>query len=494
MSPVMRCVGISKWFGESQVLREVDLTVQAGEIHALLGENGAGKSTLMKIFSGLYPPDSGSLILDGNDVEFGSVSDAQVSGVSLIHQEPRMFPDLNVLENIWVDYRGPARRLKLKKVEAETEGYLDELGCQVDLRARIADVSVADQQLIDVASALRKDLKVLIVDEPTASLTPSEVNRLFEVLRRLRSQGMAIIFIGHRLTEILEIADRMTILRDGEVVGRVDSTNITEDELAKMMVGRDIAPADSSRRAPRDSQTLLEVRALSAARAFKDVSLSVARGEVLGIGGLVGAGRSELLEAIFGVRQVTSGEVLVDGQRIESAVDSIQAGVGLVPEDRARNGLVLTASVEENIVLANLGQVVRAGFRNRQDERQLAEKMIAQLGVKANSPAVVSGTLSGGNQQKLSLAKWLAHSLNILLIDEPTRGVDVGSKAEIHNLIRELSDQGVAVLMVSSDMRELLSVPDKILVMREGRIVGEMDAASATEEQVISLASGVMAA
>lgn len=495
MAEALRCEGISKWFGESSVLRNVNLSVHTGEIHALLGENGAGKSTLMKICSGLYQPDGGSLFLEDVPVEFDSVSDAQLTGVSLIHQEPRMFPDLTVIENIWIDYRGRGGRFNIREVEDETQGYLDELGCYVNLRARIADVSVADQQLIDVASALRKDLKVLIVDEPTASLTPSEVERLFDVLRRLRDQGVAIIFIGHRLSEILEIADRMTILRDGQLVAELDSPEISEDDLAKMMVGRDITPMSARADLRSETQVVaLSVENLSANRAFTDVSLTVSQGEVLGIGGLVGAGRSELCEAIFGVRPTTGGQVKVNGRLVKNARESIRAGLGLVPEDRAHKGLVLAGSVQENIVLASLKQVLRFGLRSDSAERLLAGRMTAELGVKSSSLQVAAGTLSGGNQQKLSLAKWLAHRLDVLLIDEPTRGVDVGSKAEIHSLIRQLADEGVAVVVVSSDMRELLALPDRILVMREGRLVGSMDASDATEESVISLASGVKAA
>jgi ABC-type sugar transport system ATPase subunit len=489
----LRCEGVSKWFGESGVLDSVDFSVEAGEIHALLGENGAGKSTLMKICSGLYRPNRGFVSVEGERQSFSSVMDAQAAGIALIHQEPRLFPDLNVLENIWIDFRGKVRGFNLRSVEKQTQDYLNELGCGVDLRARMADISVADQQLIDVASALRKDLKILIVDEPTASLTPSEVDRLFGVLRRLKKQGVAIVFIGHRLSEILEISDTMTVLRDGRVVGSIRAAQTTEDELARMMVGRNIDVADSEPYVSSDSK-VLQVHNLSATGKFKDVSLEVGSGEIVGVGGLVGSGRSELLEAIFGVRKKYSGTVSINGARISNALGSIKAGSALVPEDRGRNGLVLRATVLENIVLPSLRTLSRLGVRRRKRELALARRMISELGVRTASLEMEAGALSGGNQQKLSLAKWLAHDLKLLLIDEPTRGVDIGSKSEIHTLIRQLASRGVGVLVVSSDMRELLSLPHRILVMREGELVGSLPAAGATEESVIKLASGVKAA
>jgi len=486
----LTCEGVSKWFGDSKVLDSVDFAVDAGEIHALLGENGAGKSTLLKICSGLYRPDSGGVRVEGRQQEFGSVIDAQAAGVALIHQEPRLFPDLNVLENIWIDFRGKSRGFSLKSVEKQTQDYLDELGCEVDLRARMSDISVADQQLIDVASALRKDLKVLIVDEPTASLTPHEVERLFAVLRRLKKQGVAIVFVGHRLSEILEISDRMTVLRDGQVVGSIRADKATEDELARMMVGRNIDVSGSQPYVQNES-TVLKVHNLGAAGKFRDVSLDVGVGEIVGVGGLVGSGRSELLETIFGVRKKSSGSVFVNGVRIGNVLGSIKAGSGLVPEDRGRHGLVLRATLVENVVLPSLRTLSFFGVRRSKKELVFAKKIISDLKVRTSSLGLEAGALSGGNQQKLSLAKWLARDLNLLLIDEPTRGVDIGSKAEIHSLIRRLAEQGVGVLVVSSDMRELLSLPHRILVMREGELVGSLPASGATEEAVIKLASGV---
>lgn len=491
MVAVLKCRSLTKSFGDTKVLDSVDFEVAAGEIHALLGENGAGKSTLMKICSGLYEPDSGSLEVEGAARSFAGVLDAQLAGVALIHQEPRLFPDLTVLENIWIDFRKSGTRFSLKNVETITQGYLDELGCQVNLKARVADVSVAEQQLVDVASALRKNLKLLIVDEPTASLTPNEVARLFSVLRRLRDQGVGIVFIGHRLTEILEVADRVTILRDGVVVGEKLAHETSEDELARMMVGRDIR-SDGPTQNRTHGEIVLQVKDLRSAGAFRDVSLTIRAGEIIGIGGLVGAGRSELLEAIFGVRPTSGGSVSLGGVIIRTAAQAIRNGAALVPEDRAHDGLVLSASVQENIVVANLGQTAPWGWRRPAREQSLAAKMVAKLQVKTASLKNLASSLSGGNQQKLSLAKWLPHNLSLLMVDEPTRGVDVGSKSEIHSILRRLADEGVAVLMVSSDMRELLSVPERVLVMREGRVVGTAEGVQLNEEHVISMASGLV--
>lgn len=488
----LRTENISKSFDESVVLIGANLSLNAGEVHAIVGENGAGKSTFAKICAGIHLPDAGSIFLQGQASHYSSVAEAQALGITLIHQEPRLFPDLTVVENIWIDYRGPGRRFDIRKVVQETKRWLDELGCDLDLDAKIAQTSVADQQLIDIASALRKPLKVLILDEPTASMTPREVVRLAGVLARLKSQGVAIVFIGHRLPEILEISDRITVMRDGEVVGELDTSAASENELANMMVGRDITLSARRSRTSSASEKALVVQNLCVAGVVDDVSLSVERGEILGIGGLVGAGRSELLEAIFGLRPAYAGQVTVNGRIIKKVRDSVEQGVGLVPEDRAKNGLVLDSSVSENIVLASLRELLRWGARDGRAERQLAERMIAELQVKTSSPHSLASSLSGGNQQKLSLAKWLAQSLSVLLVDEPTRGVDVGSKADIHALLRHIANEGVAVVVVSSDMRELLTLPDRILVMRRGRMEGSMLAEQASEEAVISLASGVV--
>jgi rhamnose transport system ATP-binding protein len=491
MAEVLRCDGISKWFGDTQVLDAVTFSVSEGEIHALVGENGAGKSTLVRIIAGLVAPDAGSLSWKGEQIAFDSVAAAKSRGIALIHQEPRVFPDLTVLENIWVDEprRRDGRRFRLSKVETATRGYLADLGSTVSIHSRLSGLSVADQQMVDVASALRRPLKVLIVDEPTASLTPREVERLFAVLRRLRDSGAAIIFIGHRLEEILEIADRITVLRDGKVVSDLPTAGADEDRLIRLMVGRNIEPV-APRVAQAKAHTALTVTNLSHPGVFEDVSFEVAGGEILGIGGLVGAGRTEVLEAIFGVRRRSHGSVVAGGRNISTTGQAVRAGVALVPEDRANHGLILQASVKDNVVLANPASTSRFGIRILRAEITLAERMIRSLRIKARSVSALVRNLSGGNQQKVSLAKWLAATPRVLLIDEPTRGVDIGSKSEIHALLRQLADAGLAVVMVSSDMRELLSVPDRILVIREGRVAGALDGDSMVEEEVMRLAAG----
>jgi ABC-type sugar transport system ATPase subunit len=495
MVSALTCTGVSKWFGSTQVLDRVDLTIEAGEIHALLGENGAGKSTLMKIVSGMFRADQGSIELGDEAVRFGSVGEANAAGVVLIHQEPRAFPDLTVIENIWIDDRTTGwwrRPFARKPAQQETAARLRELGCRASLFARMADLSVADQQLVDVASALRRDLRVLVVDEPTASLTPSEVESLFVVLRRLRDQGVAIIFIGHRLEEILEISDRVTVLRDGKLIRTVATADTDEEELVRFMVGRDIPPAEQ-RVVNDESSVALTVDGLGSPGVFEDISFQVKTGEILGLGGLVGAGRTEVLEAIFGVRPRSAGTVSLGDTRINSVAEAIRRGVALVPEDRGHHGLVLRASIRDNIIAPNLSVLSRFGMRDFTGERTLAAKMIEKLGVRTRSAEMPVGQLSGGNQQKVSLAKWLAGDLTVLLVDEPTRGVDVGAKAEIHALLRGLADRGLAIVVVSSDMRELMSISDRVIVMREGSFVGEMTSAEVTELGIIRLAAGVAA-
>lgn len=493
--PIVECRSVSKWYGTAKVLDDVDFSVNPGEIHVILGENGAGKSTLVKIIAGLVTPDRGQVLLEGAPIKTGSVASAQSMGVALIHQEPRLFPDLSVMENIWIDQRSKgsgAGRFRLSRMGGRTRELLDQLGSSVSPDARVAFLSVADQQMVDIAAAIRRDLKVLIVDEPTASLTPSEVTNLFRVMRELRDQGVAIIFIGHRLEEILEISDRITILRDGRLVRTLDRVDTNEDELIRLMIGRDIE-SSGSRRGQDLGDVLLSVDGLAETGHFTDISLTVRKGEIVGIGGLVGSGRSEVLETIFGVRSRSAGQVSIGGSTIESLDDAVASGMGLVPEDRGRYGLILMSSVLNNISAPNLDLTSWRDIRRPRRELRNANSIVSQLRIKVTNVQQLAGQLSGGNQQRVSLGKWLVRNLDVLLVDEPTRGVDVGSKMEIHALLRQFADSGKAVLMVSSDMRELLEVPDRILVMREGRLAGELTMQDATEEAVMRLASGVAA-
>ena len=491
----VECRGVSKWYGTAKVLDEVDFSVDEGEIHVLLGENGAGKSTLVKIIAGLVSPDRGDVYISNEELKYGSVVAAQGMGVALIHQEPRLFPDLTVMENVWIDQRSGGvgrQRFRLSQMGSRTQELLTQLGSSVSPDARVAFLSVADQQMVDIAAALRRDLKVLIVDEPTASLTPSEVTNLFRVMRALKDQGVAIIFIGHRLEEILEISDRITVLRDGKLVTTLKRSAASEDELIRLMIGRDIEAADR-RDSTKVGEVLLSVSNLSESSRFSDVSLDVRRGEIVGIGGLVGSGRSELLETIFGVRARTAGTVEISTTEITSISTAIASGMGLVPEDRGRYGLILLSSVMNNISAPNLDLTSWHDVRSTRKEGLNAKDIVSRLRIKVSSVQQLAGQLSGGNQQRVSLGKWLVRDLDVLLVDEPTRGVDIGSKVEIHALLRQFADAGKAVLMVSSDMRELLEVPDRIMIMREGRMAGELSMFDATEEAVMRLASGVTA-
>lgn len=495
---MLTCDGLSKWFGRAKVLDDVSFDVRAGEIHAIVGENGAGKSTLTKIIAGLHQPDGGSVTFDGEHVTFGSPAAANLAGVALIHQEPRIFPDLSVIENMWVDDRGTPwwkRSYRRRSFQVEARESLIRLGCPVSLNTRMSELSVANQQLVDVAAAMQRNLKLLIVDEPTASLTPSEVDALFDVLDSLRDDGVAIIFIGHRLEEILRISDRITVLRDGKFIKALDTADTDEDELVRLMVGRDIPPLDISQ-IREGSERVLTVDGLSSGRVFRDVSLELYAGEILGIGGLVGAGRSELLETIFGRRRRSGGSVTLQGESVGSTTDAIRRGIALVPEDRALNGLVLPATIHENLALPNLFWLSKSGlWRDRRRERELAQQSVKKMDVRSRGDTdTVIGLLSGGNQQKVSVAKWLQRGeLTVLMVDEPTRGVDIGAKSEIHSLLKSLADEGLAVLVVSSDMRELLAVSDRLLIMREGLVAGELSREDATEENVLRLAAGAVA-
>ena len=398
MSRVLEYEGVSKWFGSAQVLADVNLAVDEGQIHVLVGENGAGKSTLAKIAAGLLTPDAGRVLVGGSASQSTSVTAAQEAGVSLIHQEPRLFPDLSVLENVWIDEpsRGWFRQgLNLRTVVDKTRQLLDELGCTVSTGARVRDLSVAEQQMVDMAAALRRDLRVLIVDEPTASLTPSEVQNLFAVLRRLRDRGVAIVFIGHRLEEILEISDRITVLRDGCVVASRITSETDEDELIRLMVGRDIE-VTHRRQSKTDEPVALRVEGLASSGAFEDVTFEVRRGEILGLGGLVGAGRTEVLETIFGVRPRTAGSVRTgEGREIARTADAMRYGLALVPEDRGKHGLILGRSIRENIVAPNLDDTSAWGVRMMRRERTLTAKMMTRLQVKAGGVDQAIGQLSG---------------------------------------------------------------------------------------------------
>lgn len=476
------------------MLHNINFELKQGEIHAVVGENGAGKSTLVKIIAGLVPVDAGQVVFESTDRTFANIREIQNSGVALIHQEPRLFPDLTVLENVSVDRQvkeDKKKRFSWSAAEEETRRLLDDLGCSFSVHSPVKALSVADQQMVDMVSALRKRLKLLIVDEPTASLTPTEVDRLFITLRKLNAQGVTIIFIGHRLEEVLEISDRITILKDGELVTVKSKSETNEDELIRLMVGRNIDGTSEAKEIGKGG-VVLRVENLISPGFVADVSFEVNRGEILGIGGLVGAGRSELLETIFGLRKRTGGRVVLNqGEEITTVHQAIDAKVALVPEDRAHNGLALNRSINENLVITNLSLTSRRSWRNFKRERVLGGELIEKFRVKLSFASQLVRELSGGNQQKVSLAKWLKRNVDILLIDEPSRGVDVGSKFEIHHFLKDSARNGMSVVMVSSDMRELIELSHRILVMRNGHVAGILTGSEVSEEAVLRLASGL---
>jgi rhamnose transport system ATP-binding protein len=487
-APLLAVAGIEKSFPGVRALSGVSFEVAAGEVHALLGENGAGKSTLIKIISGVYQPDAGSIEVDGRVLRFARPDDARRAGIATIYQELLLFPDLTVAENIFLGHapRGHGGRLDWKAMASRTEALLASLDIyDLDPDRIVGTLTVGNRQRVEILRALSQDARLLIMDEPTAALTEYDVTRLFDIVRRLKSRGVGIIYISHRLDEIFQLADRVTVLRDGEQAGSRRVADTSSAELVQMMVGRKIESLF-----PKVAATIgapvLEVRDLVRRPMTRGVSLTVRAGEIVGLAGLVGSGRSELAQTIFGITPAESGEIVVSGKpvTIGSPGRARALGIAYVPEDRGTQGLVRPMNVRENFSLANLAGVARGGFINRSAETRLAEAGVARFRVRARSLDQVVGRLSGGNQQKIVLGKWLANQPKLLILDEPTRGIDVGAKAEIHRLMSELAGQGLAILMISSELPEVLGMSDRVLVMREGRLVAEFTREQASPEAV----------
>jgi len=490
---------ISKRFPGVIALEGVNFDVAAGEIVGLVGENGAGKSTLMKILAGIHRADSGEIRIDGRPVTMHAPADARRLGIGVIHQELEIIDTLDVAGNVFLGreprHGGPFRLLDRRSMEVETERQLARIGAAIAPRSLMRRLSTAQQQLVAIARALSMNTRLLILDEPTSSLTASDADRLFAVLRDLRSTGAAIVYISHRLSEIEMLADRVVVLRDGRNAGTLPRGEITRDRLVQLMVGRTIETSHGPRRNDeepgRDTRPVLQIEQLRTARYSNvDVSLTVHRGEVLGVAGLIGAGRSELAEAICGVGGRVSGRVLIDGQplAIHSPRDAITHGICLVPEDRRGRGVIGAMSVRENVTLPSLPSYARLGLIARGAEADAARQAVTRLQVKTSTIETTVATLSGGNQQKVVLGKWLAVRPRAIFFDEPTQGVDVGAKAEIHRLIRQLADDGTAVVMISSDMEEIVAQSDRVAVMHEGRITGILDRAACTPESIMQLA------
>jgi rhamnose transport system ATP-binding protein len=490
--PVLSLRDASKAFGAIHALDGASIDLYAGEAHALVGENGAGKSTLVKIFAGVFPPDQGKLLVNGNQVVLGSPADARDAGIAVIYQEPTLFPDLTVLENIFVG-RQPLRswhRVDRRAMHRQAEDIFKRLGVQLDLDRIARGLSIAEQQLVEIAKALSLDARVVVMDEPTAALSAYEVERLFRVATSLRQSGVAVLFISHRLEEVFELCQRVTVLRDGKLVVSRELAGLTTDELVRAMVGRDLPEREPPEQNVGD--TVLGVERLTREGVFVDVSFDVRAGEIVALAGLVGAGRSEVARAIFGIDSYDAGSVIVNGQKLKrsSPTAAMAAAVGFVPEDRRQQGLVMSTSITRNIALASLNRLRRALFIFTGVERRFAADWALKLQIKYGRLSDPVSSLSGGNQQKVVLAKWLSRRPSLLIVDEPTRGIDIGTKAEVHRLLDELASEGVAILMISSELPEVLRVADRMLVMREGRLVAEFDHAAATEESIVAAATG----
>ncbi|MEU1531244.1 sugar ABC transporter ATP-binding protein [Streptomyces fagopyri] len=490
---LLRIEGIRKTFPGVVALDSVDFDLRRGEVHVLLGENGAGKSTLIKMLSGAYQPDSGRVLVDREEVRIHGAQDSERLGIATIYQEFNLVPDLTVAENIFLG-RQPRRYGLIDRGTMETEAaaLLERVGVNVSPRARVRELGIARLQMVEIAKALSLDARVLIMDEPTAVLTSEEVEKLFTIVRRLREDGVGIVFITHHLEEIAALGDRVTVIRDGKSVGQVPATT-PEDELVRLMVGRSIEqqyPRERPEAGTTAGPALLTVEGLTRDGVFHDVSFEVRAGEVVGIAGLVGAGRTEVVRAVFGADPYDKGAVKVAGAQLRrhDVNAAMRAGIGLVPEDRKGQGLLLDASVEENLGLVTMRTATHAGLVDLRGQRVAAARIAEQLGVRMAGLGQHVRTLSGGNQQKVVIGKWLLADTKVLILDEPTRGIDVGAKVEIYQLVNELTAAGAAVVMISSDLPEVLGMSDRVLVMAQGRIAGELSAAEATQDSVMALA------
>lgn len=490
--PVLELKDVSKSFGAVVALTSATLTVNANSIHALVGENGAGKSTLVKIVAGLYQRDGGTFLFRGEPADFSSTAAAKQSGIAVIYQEPTLFPDLSVTENIFMGRQPTDRlgRIDRKAMRAETMEIFGRLSVSIDPDRLAEGLSIADQQIIEIAKAISLDARLLVMDEPTAALSGLEVERLFAVARSLRDEGRGLVFISHRFDEVFALCDMVTVMRDGAFISSDPIGDVSEEEIVRRMVGREVDNLFPKQEAD-IGEVVLRVENLQSTGVFHDVSFTVRSGEIVGLAGLVGAGRSEIARAIFGVDGYLSGRVTLAGKRIPKGNPSaaMQAGLGFVPEDRRKQGLVLESSVARNSTLAIRKGLSKWGFLGSKAENAAAAIWSSRLQVKTSSLDTLVGTLSGGNQQKVVLAKWLATNPQVLIIDEPTRGIDVGTKAEVHRLISELAGQGLAILMISSELPEVLGMADRVLVVREGRITAEIDRADATSENVMYAAT-----
>jgi rhamnose transport system ATP-binding protein len=489
--PPVALARVSKRFAATQALQDVSLDLRAGEIHGLVGENGAGKSTIVKVIAGIHQPDSGIVELDGKAVLLHGPAHARSLGISVVHQEPRLFPDLTVAENVFMGHTptGGLGTVNWREMRQSADRIFESLSVHIDSGEVVRGLSMADQQLIEIAKALSIDARVLILDEPTASLSTHEVERLFAIVRQTRDRGVAVLFVSHRLEEVFQLCDRATVLRDGRHVITAPTSELTAADLVRYMVGRSVSLFP--RGASKIGEVLLDVRGLTRIGAFRDVTFSVRTGEIVGLAGLVGAGRTEVARVLFGLDRADSGEVLLDGKRVNfrSPSEALRAGIAYVPEDRHLDGLVGGFTISENVTLPIIPRLFPRLFVRTSRERALAAGYAERLRIRATGMDDLIESLSGGNQQKVVIAKWLATQPRVLILDEPTRGVDIGAKVEVHRIISDLAASGLGIVLISSELPEVLAMSDRIMVLHEGLITAEIPRAEASEERVMFAAT-----
>ena len=490
---ILKMQDIEKYFSGVHALKSVNFDLRAGEVHALMGENGAGKSTLIKVLCGIHKRDGGTIEYLGKGVDFHNIGESQDAGISVIHQELNMMNHLTVAQNMFIGREYMKNGLiDDKAMEAEAQRQFDKMGVKIDPAAKLGDLTVGKQQMVEITKAISRDCKLLVLDEPTAALTLPEVEELFKIMNELRDKGIGMIYISHRMDEINRISDRVTVMRDGEYVGTVNTAEVTKDDIVKMMVGRVIMGEQKScSTCPADADVILEVKNLNAGKEVKNVSFQLRRGEILGFAGLMGAGRTEVARALYGADKRQTGEIFINGKKVKIKTPSqaVKAGICYLSEDRKRYGLMLDKSVTDNSALASVDDFITAGLINDKKMAELSAEANAKLRTKTPSMEQLLKNLSGGNQQKVIIARWLMKNSDVFIFDEPTRGIDVGAKSEIYTLMDELVKQGKSIIMISSELPEVLRMSDRIIVMCEGRKTGELDISEATQENIMQLAT-----
>ncbi|MEH6956382.1 sugar ABC transporter ATP-binding protein [Neobacillus drentensis] len=494
LTPVIEMKGISKAFSGNRVLDQVDFQLLRGEIHALMGENGAGKSTLIKILTGIYERDAGKVFIKGKEVHFKNPKEAEQMGIAVIHQELNIIPYLTVYENMFLGKELTVGKFGItrdKEMKKKTKEYLDRLGIEIDPNMEAGNLSVGQQQMIEIARAVAANTEVLIMDEPTAALTDREIEALFKVIDSLKKQGVGIVYISHRMEEIFQICDRISVLRDGQFIDSKEVAKTNFDEIVKLMVGRQLGERFPERNT-KIGQERFKVENLTSKGSFENISFSIHQGEIVGVAGLMGAGRSEIMQAIFGYRALDGGKMFIDGKEvtIKSPYEAIKAGIAFVTEDRKSQGLILDLSVRENLSITTLDKISNKSVVSSKTEISLVDEMIEKLHVKTSGREISVKSLSGGNQQKIVIGKWLGIHPKILILDEPTRGVDVGAKKEIYQLMNDLTKQGVSIIMVSSELPEILGMSDRVLVIHEGKLANVLNKSEATQENIMQSATG----